>query len=571
MTGAPFGNNPNPNKIKGGRWTVIRFFSVSVAFTIVWMTISSELGYYKLLYGPQVLLLMNIAYFLPSIPLLFVSSLCDGWLDRRYGVARTILARLLCGLGGCILIGMVYPFEPQSVRWLLGTVTVLGLMHGVAFSASYQMVSRFANKNTISLGLGCVGSGLIVLLLQLVLRLGPKPTRLQAKVMYEVVAGFVVLGFLASISLLLRHWNAIEAASAHKGEAAITTPLLQQEEGRSDQSSLVVAEQTTEVRHQRSISSTLINFSPLDPFATVSEGDNVFDGSIAIRGGRAELKRASTSFKDSFLQANRESRAGREPGAVSVRRTISSPSETLSVYPTLPAKGRGPVASAHTPPQSAAPGVASDQGAATRNRPPTIPEAGSPSRPATPVQPAGLQRQTSGDHGHLREVLAGIWPAMVALFLSGTVGILVFPYFTYCPSGGQFGELLPKVLFFARLFADVAGRTLPRIKRLAIRSPYLLLALGLTKACVCPVFFLYLKSGDSWHNDYLAVGYVVCLWALGGVINTNAYVVAPQCVAPQLKAGAAGLMALASQVAHCVGLGLAVLVAVLVFGGIEIA
>ena len=48
---------------------------------------SSLLGYYKLLYGPQILLQMNIAYGFPSIPLLLVSSLMDRWLDRRFGEA----------------------------------------------------------------------------------------------------------------------------------------------------------------------------------------------------------------------------------------------------------------------------------------------------------------------------------------------------------------------------------------------------------------------------------------------------------------------------------------------------
>ena len=43
-------------KIKGGRWTVARFFLVSTAYTSVWLAVSSELGYYKNLHGPQVLL-----------------------------------------------------------------------------------------------------------------------------------------------------------------------------------------------------------------------------------------------------------------------------------------------------------------------------------------------------------------------------------------------------------------------------------------------------------------------------------------------------------------------------------
>lgn len=113
--GGGFGNNTNPNKIKGGRWTVAKFFSISVtvllhdnavlksnkqkhaivvlqlAFTMVWMTIISQLGYYKLLYGPQVLLQMNIAYFLPSIPLLGLSSQFDERLDQKFGMASQLL------------------------------------------------------------------------------------------------------------------------------------------------------------------------------------------------------------------------------------------------------------------------------------------------------------------------------------------------------------------------------------------------------------------------------------------------------------------------------------------------
>ena len=62
-------------------------------------------------------------------------------------------------------------------------------MHGIAFSASYQMVARFANKNTISLGLGCVGSGLLALALELVLSVGPKPTRTSFIILFETAAG----------------------------------------------------------------------------------------------------------------------------------------------------------------------------------------------------------------------------------------------------------------------------------------------------------------------------------------------------------------------------------------------
>lgn len=39
----------------------------------------------------------------------------------------------------------------------------------------------------------------------------------------------------------------------------------------------------------------------------------------------------------------------------------------------------------------------------------------------------------------------GIWPAALALFLSVSTSILVFPFFPYVPSSGTFGDALPQV------------------------------------------------------------------------------------------------------------------------------
>jgi hypothetical protein len=58
-------------------------------------------------------------------------------------------------------------------------VIAFGLFGGIAFSAAYQLVARFANKNVIALGLGCSASGPLVLLLELALEMGPNPTHTQ--------------------------------------------------------------------------------------------------------------------------------------------------------------------------------------------------------------------------------------------------------------------------------------------------------------------------------------------------------------------------------------------------------
>ena len=47
--------------------------------------------------------------------------------------------------------------------------------------------------------------------------------------------------------------------------------------------------------------------------------------------------------------------------------------------------------------------------------------------------------------GSVGSVVLQCWPVLGALFFSGTFFVLAFPFFTYVPSGGTFGQDLPKV------------------------------------------------------------------------------------------------------------------------------
>ena len=65
--------------------------------------------------------------------------------------------------------------------------------------------------------------------------------------------------------------------------------------------------------------------------------------------------------------------------------------------------------------------------------------------------PQSLARESSGT----MEVVRGIWPVMISLFLSGVVGIMVFPFFTYVPSSGWLNDLLPKVTSLSVLLTSM--------------------------------------------------------------------------------------------------------------------
>ena len=65
--------------------------------------------------------------------------------------------------------------------------------------------------------------------------------------------------------------------------------------------------------------------------------------------------------------------------------------------------------------------------------------------------------------------------------------------------------LLLQVLFFSRLLADVCGRTIPRVKRLAVHSRMTLLGLGCFMTASIPAYLYYIRA-SPWHNDWAITG-----------------------------------------------------------------
>ncbi|KAK9865209.1 hypothetical protein WJX84_011196 [Apatococcus fuscideae] len=548
-----------PHKIKGGNWTVARFFTVSVAYTIVSQTIFSQLGYYKLLYGPSILLLLNIFYFLPSIPLLALSSFCDEYLDRTIGVAKTILIRLVFGLGTCGVVCALFPFLPPGPAWLLGATTVMGLVCGISYSASYQMVSRFAKKNTISLGLGCVGSGIIVLFLELGLQLGIHPSKLQTILLYEFTSAFVWLGFAGAISLLFRHWSAIEASIQPLGELSdplIRTP--QDEEGggvndrfRGKPASLTEGKPES----PRRVLDRWRSFVALDPsdgmlYAELFEDE---DEEVERKARLRRLNRQNT-------YVHRPTERPRPPPM----RAMSMPHGERAVGG-WHREGVSDAAASILDGQTPIP-----ENAATGDERPHSSESSQNAAQLTPFASEGAAAWEDEEQGGTSQVLGRLWPVMTAIFLAGTFPILIFPFFTYIESSGLIGESLPKVIFFVRLFADITGRMLPRMQRLAIESTFGLMALALAVTASIPLFFLYLKAPEAWLNDGIVIGYVIITWLACGYLNTSTFITAPKLVSPKQKSQAAGLMAVSYQSSHCAGLGMAVLLSYVLFDGLHV-
>ena len=63
-----------------------------------WTTLSSMLANFKERFGPPVLLQLNLAYFLPSIPVLFMQMQYDSVLDNKFGMSGAMAARMTFGM-----------------------------------------------------------------------------------------------------------------------------------------------------------------------------------------------------------------------------------------------------------------------------------------------------------------------------------------------------------------------------------------------------------------------------------------------------------------------------------------
>lgn len=619
---------------------MFKFAAVSVGYTIVWMALCSELNTFRELYGPSILLKMNIVYYLPSIPLLILSSYVDEPLDKRFGVAMTVLMRLLIGNGTCAIIAIIFPFEPDLVSHLLWTVAALGVAHGISFSASYQLTSKYANKNTIALGLGCVGSGALVLVLEVALQIGAHPSTNDELALYFCCAGAVAVALVSAVSLLLRHWRSIEAASMglaatgvaqQQYEDSLRHGLLQEDVEKNSPSDASAAGVTWCVPAQRSsmddrrpimdnvshadthsrtsldldaVSASssgpprnvarrnsvhaMLALSPLDFFKSVSDGEStlLLDGHTFEKGAatrqedpalQAAIAAEGGSHRPSFDTSRRS--LGRDP-PVSGRSRLGMSSRVESASGAQPHSLHGGSSGNLSPDTAAAAGTAPSDalqlcepndraalptGSAERvgGHESHLPPSGSDGnidRMRGASSSASLYSATSAPEEpqptkSALHVMHCMWPCQLSLFISGSTTLAIFPLVTYVPTSGTLGTLLPKWLFFVRLFADLAGRLLPRLRLLAVQHPFAVLTQALMMVALTPLFYLYIIFAPTWFlSDTVACVYIATVFLLNGMVNTNVYVLVPRLVKSDHKALAAGLLAVTFQGAHVIGL-----------------
>lgn len=549
------------------------FFAIAVAYKTPWTAVSSLLGQLAELHGPRVLLGLNLAYFLPSIPVLLAHAAAAGGgaggsigggginnhtpsfyasFEARAGVPTSAALRLFFGLGGLAAVSaLLMPAlcaasGARAAALLLLATAGLGAMYGVAFGASYSLAARRCAPRgaTVALSTGFVACGAVVLAADVGIKRGaPAYTREGLSALFGgVVAGTCLAGALASAVLLRRHWDELEADDGGGGGGG----------GEQEAAAAVPPSSSSSWRQRLRVLSS-------SPAAAAAAARSAVRVTLLLppRGGGRGNRPTTTMGVPRGADAAGPSSS---PSAFGV----SSPSHGAAMmrHRALGAESMALMTGAR---RAGGAGGSSGGGflAAT-----------AADASALPLVSAAAAADYSGgeklgrQQPFLRRLAAALTPppvdpslaatarraapAALALALSVGTSMLAFPFFSFSNSGGALGRSLPQALFYARLAGDVGGRVLT--PRLGISGPRSLAGWALAKTLLLPLLLAALLRPWLAGGDYGLCAAVFGYWALSGAINTSAYVVAPQLVPSHKRAQAGGLMALVFQFSCFAGL-----------------
>ncbi|KAL6763078.1 hypothetical protein V8C86DRAFT_2507052 [Haematococcus lacustris] len=494
------------------------FFLISVAYKLAWTAISSLLSQFSRDYGPQVLLQLNVAYFLPSIPVLLLQTLLNDRMDRRLGSrVRGAMLRFVAGLGSLIALTAHFPSIASSHTRLLGATAAVGMAYGLAFGTSYQLASRFPPSSTVMLTTGFVSSGPLVLALDLALKQGPFYSPAALSALFTWVSRLTGAGLAAACLLLLACYRTVNAGQLGPSKGAMVSLTAQPLSGkRAGQDGQLARRGTGPSRlHQNN---GLMGSSKGPPLPLASN---------SRPGSTGSLHPGQPGHSSMTMSGQGSLGPGPGPGGLpqSVRRTSSGGgADTQQHHAVMLDVMEGGRQAWYEPADQWSQGIQYEA------------STGKAAKPDMPLLTLAWR----------------ISPAMLAIFLSVGTSMLVFPFFTFVRSTGLLSDRLAQVLFYIRLLGDVVGRLAPR--RLQASSRRALIGWAAVKTAMVPLVFAAIFIPEAVGGDLGICLYVALFWVLSGYLNTCAYLVAPSLVPPHSKARASGLMTVAFQTSCLVAL-----------------
>jgi len=358
-------------------------------------------------------------------------------------------------------------------------VLLIGVATGVAFGSSYQIVAAFPPACSHSLSLGFVSSGVLVLILDCVLRIGALPSRAQQTAFLGLIGAAPLVGLAGLATALRRHWGHLQAC----GSSGVT-PLSAQLLLPSHESSVAgfasleeavpagVTAPSQPIPARRSLewpageAASMPGWLMLPPqgaglsapMLPSPRGHSLFDSSPG-----SLLSTAAATY---FSHRPRALGEAQEGGALSPRDGDCSDErcpldavagQRLNSLDSVAATSGRP--SGFSGVRGTVDGCGLDEPLLASSSHGPAPDPLRLGHSMTQSPPVGRDASGPLSAAALVLVLARI---ELCLFASVVTSIALFPLMTFVRSSGLLGNLLPQALFAARICSDILGRVLAR-------------------------------------------------------------------------------------------------------------
>jgi len=119
----------------------ILFFACGLGSSLGYIATLSSLVYFKILYGPNSFVYINLAVYLPLIPISIAQAKWDQVFDQRYQSRRTFLVRGICGFVLNLVGTLALTESSEMMATLIGSAMLQGIGGAILYGTLNQMAS----------------------------------------------------------------------------------------------------------------------------------------------------------------------------------------------------------------------------------------------------------------------------------------------------------------------------------------------------------------------------------------------------------------------------------------------
>lgn len=182
------------------------------------------LGVFKKLFGPDIFLMMNAAYYGPALPVLILNLTFGQKMDLRCGSYNGYMVR---GVGCSALLGILMAIHPTMAAngggstWVLVESFLIGLFGGMAYGCVFSFNAIFSKTCASVFSMGMFAPGFVFMAFQLTTNFSANPKAKvggmsKAHLHWIIAAVLSFVGVVALIVLLNHPKSRVLLANADK-------------------------------------------------------------------------------------------------------------------------------------------------------------------------------------------------------------------------------------------------------------------------------------------------------------------------------------------------------------------